>query len=261
MAYETELQIAMAMADAADQITVESFRQLGRLTVEIKSDASLVSEVDRQVEYALHRIAQQADPDTTFLGEELNLPELRATPASRPKRRWIVDPLDQTRNYLRGIEIFGTLIALEEEGDVQLGLISAPMLRCRWWAIRGQGSYQNGVPMNVSTTRSVTSSAGSLHLPKLLGRASEHHLVEGLSQVGMLTGLGNFWAHMLVARGSLDWAVSTGGKIWDYAAPMVIVREAGGIFTDFAGQSKLDSKEALSSNGALHPSLVRFFTR
>lgn len=243
------------MADVADEITTAGFARRGDLVVTTKEDDSPVSSIDKHVERTLRSIVADVDPGSGFVGEEF----FNATSGTR---RWIVDPVDQTRNYLRGIEIFATLIALEVDGEVVVGVVSAPCLRNRWWAIRGGGAYQDGTPIRVSTTGSISSSGGSIHAGVYLHstRNERDHLNMLSTESASLSSLGNFWAHMMVARGSLDWAISGGGEIWDYAAPSIVVAEAGGAFSDFSGRPGVDRGEALSSNGLLHKTLTSTLT-
>jgi histidinol-phosphatase len=165
-------------------------------------------------------------------------------------RRWIVDPIDGTRNYSRGIPVWATLIALEADAVVRVGVVSAPALRGRWWAERGAGAFANGEPMHVSSVATVEEAVLSFSIendvPPLARRAWHAR------------GLGDFWAHMLVAEGAVDGAVDALGlSEWDLAAVQVIVEEAGGRFSDAAGESRIDSGSAVTSNRLLHDELLR----
>lgn len=246
-----DLEVAMRMADVADEITAAGFARRDDLIVTTKDDNSPVSNIDKQVERTLRSLVADLDSGSGFIGEEF-------FNAVSGDRRWIVDPVDQTRNYLRGIEIFATLIALEVDGEVVVGVVSAPCLRNRWWATKGGGAYQDGIPIQVSTTGLLSRSGGSIHAGAYLHstRTERGHFEKLATESASLNSLGNFWAHMMVARGSLDWAISGGGEVWDYAAPSIVVAEAGGTFSDFSGRAGVDSGEALSSNGRLHSALT-----
>jgi histidinol-phosphatase len=236
-----DLALALSLADAADAISTARFRA-GDLVVETKSDLTPVTETDRAVEAAIREILAKERPDDGMLGEELG------TTGGR-NRRWIVDPVDGTRNYSRGIPVWATLIALEEGGEVRLGVVSAPALHRRWHAERGGGAWVNDDRIRVSAVRHIEDAVLSFALeqpiPALAGYAWHAR------------GYGDFWAHMLVAEGGVDGAVdAVGVKVWDLAAIQPIVEEAGGRFTDAAGVARVDGDTAISSNGHLHEELL-----
>jgi histidinol-phosphatase len=212
------------------------------LTVETKADLTPVTEADRLVESELRRMLAQVRPDDAVLGEEEGV-------IGAGTRRWIVDPIDGTRNYSRGIPVWATLIALETDGMVVAGVVSAPALRSRWWAERGGGAYANGEPAHVSAVARVEEAVLSFSIDQgvpPLARLAWH-----------ARGLGDFWAHMLVAEGAVDGAVdSVGVSEWDLAAVQVIVEEAGGRFSDFDGTARIDAGTAVTSNGLLHDELL-----
>lgn len=239
-----DLALALGLADAADAISLARFRT--DLAVEQKPDLTPVTEADRAVEAELRRILAEERPRDAVLGEELGV-------TGDGSRRWIVDPIDGTRNYARGIPVWATLVALEDEGRVQLGVVSAPALARRWWGERKSGAFADGERMHVSSVDrvedAVLSFALDQKLPDLAWRAWH------------LRGLGDFWAHMLVAEGAVDAAAdAVGVAIWDLAAVQVIIEEAGGRFSDFAGDARLDSGTALTSNGHLHDELLATLT-
>jgi histidinol-phosphatase len=201
-----------------------------------------VTEADRAVEAELRRRLAEERPADAVLGEELGT-------NGESTRRWIIDPIDGTRNYSRGIPVWATLIALEEAGKVQVGVVSAPSLARRWWAERGAGAFANGERLHVSAVDrvedAVLSFALDTPLPEIAGRAWH------------VRGVGDFWAHMLVAEGAVDAAVDAiGVAIWDLAAVQVVVEEAGGRFTDLGGSRRIDGATAISSNGLLHDELL-----
>jgi histidinol-phosphatase len=282
-----DLDLALRLADAADEIALSRFRARD-LIVETKPDRTPVTEADRAVEKELRTIlgverrrdailgeefgasggvrddrvvAAESRPGGTVLGTAPEGIGSAATAGSggaglRPERaggrsfrRWIVDPIDGTRNYLRGVPVWATLIALEEHGRVTVGVVSAPALHRRWWAERDAGAHANGDVVRVSRVArpedAVLTFALEQSLPSLAGRAWHAR------------GYGDFWSHMLVAEGAVDGAIDAiGVSVWDLAAVQVIVEEAGGTFTDFAGEERIDGHSAISSNGLLHAELL-----
>jgi histidinol-phosphatase len=236
-----DLALALALADDADAIALGRFRA-GDLVVETKPDRSPVTEVDRAVEEAIRARLGAERPGDAMLGEELGE---RGTAA----RRWIVDPIDGTRNYSRGVPVWATLIALEDGGVVQLGVVSAPALGQRWWAERGLGAFAGDGPLRTSQVSRVEDAAISF--------AVEDELPELARRCWHPRGYGDFWAHMLVAEGAIDGAIDAlGVSAWDLAAVQVIIEEAGGRFTDRAGAVRIDGGSAVTSNGLLHDALL-----
>ena len=240
-----DLALALSLADAADAISLGRFRA-GDLQVETKPDLTPVTEADRAVETMIRERLAIERPADGLLGEEFGA-------LGGGSRRWIVDPIDGTRNYSRGIPVWATLIALEEDGELRLGVVSAPALHRRWHAERGGGAWANDDRVRVSAVRQIEDAVLSFALeqpiPALAGYAWHAR------------GYGDFWAHMLVAEGAVDAAVdAVGVKVWDLAAIQPIVEEAGGRFTDAAGVARADGGTAISSNGHLHDELLRAVT-
>jgi len=236
-----DLDLALRLADAADAIALSRFRARD-LVVETKPDSTPVTEADRAVEAELRTILALERRRDAVLGEEEGQ-------SGSSARRWIVDPIDGTRNYSRGVPVWATLIALEDHGRVILGVVSAPALHRRWWSERGEGAHANGDVVRVSRIArpedAVLTFALEQSLPSLAGRAWHAR------------GYGDFWSHMLVAEGAVDGAIDAiGVSLWDLAAVQVIVEEAGGTFTDFAGEHRVDGGSAISSNGLLHADLL-----
>jgi histidinol-phosphatase len=236
-----DLDLALRLADAADAIALSRFRARD-LVVETKPDSTPVTEADRAVEAELRTILALERRRDAILGEEEGQ-------SGSSARRWIVDPIDGTRNYSRGVPVWATLIALEDHGRIVLGVVSAPALHRRWWAERGEGAHANGDVVRVSRIArpedAVLTFALEQSLPRLAGRAWHAR------------GYGDFWSHMLVAEGAVDGAIDAiGVSLWDLAAVQVIVEEAGGTFTDFAGEHRVDGGSAISSNGLLHADLL-----
>jgi histidinol-phosphatase len=236
-----DLELALGLADAADALSMHRFRT--GLAFETKGDLTPVTEADHAVEDELRALLAEACPGDAILGEE------QGTTGSGT-RRWILDPIDGTRNYARGIPVWATLVALEEDGEVRVGVVSAPALGRRWWAERGEGAIVNGRHIGVSSVArledAVLSFAIENAVPKIARRAWH------------VRGFGDFWAHMLVAEGAVDGSIdAVGVAAWDLAAVQVIVEEAGGRFTDFEGVARFDGGSAIASNGLLHDELLR----
>ncbi|MFN8222927.1 MAG: inositol monophosphatase family protein [Gaiellales bacterium] len=236
-----DLLLALKLADAADAISLGRFRARD-LVVETKPDATPVTEADHAVERAIRELLEQERPDDVILGEEEGA-------SGDGERRWIVDPIDGTRNYSRGVPIWATLIALEIEGTVEVGVVSAPALARRWWAERGGGAWADGDRVHVSAIRRVEDA--------VLSFALEQPIPSLAAQAWHARGYGDFWSHMLVAEGAIDGAIDAiGVKAWDLAAIQPIVEEAGGRFSDFSGEARIDGQSAISSNGHLHGVLL-----
>ncbi len=225
-----DLVLALGLADLADDIALSRFRA-GDLLVETKSDLSPVTEADTAVEQAIRARLAADRPGDGVLGEEYA----------------VVPTL--TRNYSRGIPVWATLIALEDSGLLQIGVVSAPALGRRWWAERGAGAFADGEPIRVSATGRIEDA--------VLCFAVEQQLPPIATRCWHARGFGDFWAHMLVAEGAADGAIDARGvSVWDLAAVRIVVEEAGGRFTDQAGVARIDSGSAISSNGALHEELL-----
>ena len=201
-----------------------------------------MTEADRLVEATLRERLGRARPGDGVLGEEYGA-------SGAGGRRWIVDPIDGTRNYARGVPVWATLVALEEEGTVRVGVVSAPALGRRWWAARGGGAFALGEPIRVSGVGRVEDA--------VLCFALEQPLPELARRCWHPRAFGDFWAHMLVAEGAVDGAIdAVGVSVWDLAAVQVVVEEAGGRFTDAAGAARPDGGTGISSNGLLHDELL-----
>jgi len=239
--YTDDLRLAHVLADDADSLTQARFKALD-LHVMSKPDLTPVTDADSAVEEGIRRTLSRVRSRDAVVGEEQGT-------TGHSQRRWIVDPIDGTRNYARGIPVWATLIALEVDGVVQVGFVSAPALARRWWAERGAGVYANGEPIHVSAVSSIEDAVLSFaigeRVPALARRAWHAR------------GFGDFWPYMLIAEGCVDGAADgLGVGEWDLAAMQVIVEEAGGRFSDLAGESRIDSGSAVASNGLLHDELL-----
>jgi histidinol-phosphatase len=240
-----DLTLALDLADLADRISAERFRAAD-LVVETKPDMTPVSEADRAIERALRERLAVVRPGHAIVGEEEGV-------QGDGDWRWIIDPIDGTKNFVRGIPIWGTLIALEREGTTVVGVASAPALQRRWWAARGEGAFADGRPIHVSKVERLGDaqlSLASIESWARHGRAEQ--ITQLIGKVWRSRGFGDFWQHVLVAEGAVDVAVEPEVSLWDLAALQVIVEEAGGQFTDLDGKARADGGNVASSNGLLH---------
>jgi histidinol-phosphatase len=253
-----DLALALELADLADEITLGRFRA-GDLVVDTKPDMTPVTEADRATEEALRARLAIVRPDDDVLGEEFG-----GADSGAAGRRWIIDPIDGTMGYVRGIPTWSTLLALEVDGAIELGVVSAPALKRRWWASRGGGAWlDDGLPG--TPRRLQVSAVAELSDAQLIFQGLED--LDGVGRLDALVELGrrcwrtrafgDVWSYMLVAEGAADiGGLDAGVKIWDMAAPLVIVEEAGGRFTDFSGAARADGGSGLATNGLLHDQVL-----
>ena len=240
-----DLRLALSLADRADEITMRHF-QSATLAVRTKSDRTPVSEADEAVERIIRERLLRDRPDDGILGEEFGA-------RGGAARRWIIDPIDATKNYIRGIPVFATLIAL----DGQLGVISAPALNRRWWACRGEGAFCNGTAIHVSTIESLNEAQLCYDdVPGFEQFGLGEKFLDLVRRCGRTRGFGDFWSHMLVAEGAAEVAVEPQVAHWDMAAVQVIVEEAGGRFTNLRGDARADGGSGVSTNGLLHDAVL-----
>lgn len=230
---DADLAYALELADLADSVSLPRFRAPD-LRVETKPDLTPVTDADRATERAVREHIARDRPTDAVLGEEDGN-------AGAGGVRWIVDPIDGTRNFVRGVPVWATLIALEREDAVVCGVVSAPALGRRWWAARGAGAFANGSRIYVSAVASLTDASVSCTYARDLAK------LEPL--VWHARGYGDFWQHMLVAEGNLDAAVDAKLALWDRAALQPIVEEAGGRTGDADGQY-------VTTNGYLRDAVI-----
>jgi histidinol-phosphatase len=212
-----DLAFALDLADLADSLSLPRFRA-SDLHVETKPDLTPVTDADRAVERSLRERIAAERPGEGVLGEEEGDDGDGAAASGRV--RWIVDPIDGTRNFSRGIPVWATLIALERDGALAAAVVSAPALGRRWWASRGEGAFADGAPIRVSQVAALRDASVSCSHGRDLAR------VEPVAWHAR--GLGDFWQHVLVAEGALDAAIDTQLELWDSAAVELVVTEAGG---------------------------------
>ena len=251
---DPDLELALELADLADAVTLPRFRARD-LQVDRKADATEVTEADRGAEAALRRALASARPDHAVLGEEEGL-----IGAPDARYRWVIDPIDGTSNYVRHVPIWASLIALMDGDDVVAGVASAPARGRRWWAARGEGACADGTPITVSGVATLAEThLAHAGVGTFYEYGSGDALVALTRDVWRSRGLGDFWMHCLVAEGAFDAAVEPIVSLWDLAALTVIVEEAGGRFTDLAGNPGPAGGSALSTNGHLHNEVLRRF--
>ncbi|WP_019633256.1 histidinol-phosphatase [Actinomadura atramentaria] len=253
--YSDDLRLAHVLADGADDITTKRFRALD-LAIETKPDLTPVSDADRSVEERIRGTLSRARPRDAVLGEEFGR-------TGYGRRCWIIDPIDATKNFVRGVPVWATLIALMDGEEVVVGVVSAPALNKRWWAARGGGAW-TGRSLT-SATRMQVSSVGelkdaSLSFSSLSGweeRGGLGNFLELTRSVWRTRAFGDFWSHMMVAEGTVDVSCEPEVSLWDLAALQVIVEEAGGTFTDLSGEPGPDGGSVVCSNGRLHADVLR----
>ena len=248
--YADDLRLAHVIADQVDSITMSRFRAQD-LRVDAKDDHTPVSDADTTAEEYIRAQLGRARTRDAIVGEEYGTSGFSA-------RRWIVDPIDGTRNYVRGVPVWATLIALAEDQDVVVGLVSAPALGRRWWAAKGAGAW-TGRSLSQATRISVSGTASlddaflaysSLDAWKELGR--QDRFLDLMSRCDRTRGFGDFWSYMLVAEGACDLAAEPELALHDMAALVPIVTEAGGRFTSLDGEPGPWGGNAIATNGLLH---------
>lgn len=245
-----DLTLALRLADAADAVTMARF-DAADLDIRLKADASHVTEADLATERALRRLLSEERTDDGILGEEYGT-------SGDASRQWIIDPIDGTANYLKGIPMWTTLIALAIDGVPRVGVASQPALGRRWWAASGQGAWTNtadGGARRLSVSAVDTIADASVSFQSLaqwdgVGRAQD--LLRLSRAVWRDRGYGDTWPYMLLAEGRLEFVAEFGVKEYDIAALVPIVHEAGGRFTDIDGADSLSSRSSLATNGRLH---------
>jgi len=250
-----DLDFARSLADTADAISLERFRAAD-LHVSKKADSTHVTDADQAVERALRERLATERPDDAFLGEETG-----ETSYTR-SRQWVVDPIDGTANYLRGVPVWATLISLAVDGRPVLGVVSAPALGKRWWAAEGQGAHSFDGPLRVSRVDSLADASLSYNSIQQWDDDDRlDTLIELSRKVWRTRAYGDMWSYMLVAEGVLDIAGEPDLKPWDMAALVPIVEEAGGRFTSLDGDPGPWHGSALATNGLVHDAVVEVIRR
>jgi histidinol-phosphatase len=255
-----DLAFALRLADAADAVSMARF-DAADLDVQLKADATHVTEADLATERAIRDLLSAERPADGVLGEEYGA-------TGDATRQWIIDPIDGTANYLKGIPMWATLIALAVDGVPEVGIVSQPAIGRRWWAAAGRGAWTN-VPGETAPRRLSVSSIDdlahssisfqSLHQWDEVGRGEQ--LLALSRRVWRDRGYGDAWPYMLLAEGRLEFVAEFGVKEYDIAAHVPIVTEAGGRFTDIDGAPSLSTRSSLATNGVLHDTFLELLSR
>jgi len=248
------LELAQAACDVADGIARAHFRR--DLEITTKPDRSFVTQADTAIERMIRTRLADAFPDHGLVGEEYG------TEGDGAAVRWYIDPIDGTHNYIRGVPLFGTLLAVERDGELQAGVLSAPALDERWWAHRGGGAWARN--RGESPRRIHVSGVTALADAQVLYGSGRDIVDSGrapgfeglLRDVWRERGFGDFWGYALVAEGAAEAMVEVDLYPWDAAAPTVLVEEAGGRVTDLEGRRRIDSHTFLTTNGHLHETVL-----
>jgi histidinol-phosphatase len=255
--YSAELAFALTLADRADAISLSRYQALD-LEITTKPDNSPVTDADKAVERAIIDAIATKYPSDGVVGEEFG------TSGSKD-RYWVIDPIDGTKNFMRGVPTWATLIALVENGEVVASVVSSPALYRRWYASAGGGAFvveggsvkASPAPRKLTVSKVSQLSDASITYSDFQGWGARRQAFEKLLDGAWRTrGLGDFWSHMLVAEGAVDVAIEPSLALWDMAALDLIVREAGGKFTSLDGVDGPFGPNAISSNGALHSAIV-----
>lgn len=252
--YSSDLELALRLADVADEITRARFGALD-LKVDAKPDLTPVSDADLAVEQAIRQVLSEATPEDAVLGEEFG------GAAEFSGRQWVVDPIDGTKNFVRGVPVWATLIALLEDGAPVVGVVSAPALGRRWWAAAGAGAWSSfeGRERRISVSAVGELSAASLAFSSLSGwrdRDLREQFIALTDDVWRVRGYGDFLNYCLLAEGAVDIATEPEVSLWDLAALDILVREAGGRFSSLDGAPGPHGGDAIATNGLLHDEVL-----
>ncbi|WP_406232266.1 histidinol-phosphatase [Nocardia sp. NBC_01009] len=251
----SDLELALRLADEADAITRARFGALD-LKVDSKPDLTPVSDADLAVEKAIRQVLGQERPGDSVLGEEFG------GDAEFTGRQWVIDPIDGTKNFVRRVPIWATLIALLEDGVPVVGVVSAPALTRRWWAAAGAGAwstFDQEAPKAISVSAVAELSSASLAFSSLSGwreRGLREHFLALTDDVWRVRGYGDFLTYCLLAEGAVDIATEPEVSLWDLAALDILVREAGGRFTSLHGEPGPHGGDAIATNGLLHDEVL-----
>jgi histidinol-phosphatase len=252
--WSADLQLALELADHADALTMQRFAAAD-LVVETKPDLTPVSDADKATEALLRAKVAAARPDDAIVGEEYGV-------TGESARRWVFDPIDGTKNYVRAVPVWATLISLQHNDKSVIGVVSAPALGRRWWAAEGSGAWTTALgsepkPCRVSAVSAIGDA--SLSYSSLFGWEPSGRLpgfLDLMRSCWRTRAYGDFFSYMLVAEGAVDLAAEPEVSLWDLAAIAVIVEEAGGRFSDLSGADRADGGNAVASNGLLHDAVL-----
>ena len=278
--YADDLNLAHQLADIADKISTARFLATD-LKIETKPDLTPVTDADQEIERELRKILEKQRAADGITGEEFGKSPIATN------RRWIIDPIDGTKNYVRGVPVWATLIALMDGDEVVVGVVSAPALFRRWFSQKDGGAYLQvggGSAQTISDTSSQMQSVRKLTVsgisklsdaslsistfatPNVLGRNDgwgdkQKGLLSLADQLWRVRGYGDFWSHLLVAEGAIDIAAEPSLALWDMAPLSLIVKEAGGRFSDFMGVDGPNGANAVTTNGLLHEEVLGIFAK
>jgi histidinol-phosphatase len=245
-----------AIANEADMIAMRYFRA-HELRVERKGDGSAVTQADRAVEEMARAKVAGCGLPLDVLGEEMGGAGVEAANSSE-RARLIIDPIDGTEEFSRGIPTFGTLLAVEQKGEIVAAIASAPALHSRWCGYRGQGAYRDGTPLHVSNVQKLSEAmiftTGTSAKKNAAMREKLRRLADATKQG---RAIGGFWQHMLVAEGAIEVAVDLTAMPWDLGPSLLIVEEAGGISTNLQGQRSIYTDALVSTNGKMHDQVLQ----
>jgi histidinol-phosphatase len=250
-----DLALALTLADHADVLTRARFGALD-LRIDTKPDLTPVTDADRAVEADLRAALGRERPDDSVVGEEFG------GTTTFTGRQWIIDPIDGTKNFVRGVPVWASLIALLEDGVPSVGVVSSPALQRRWWAARGQGAFaavESGPPRPLSVSSVAQLDSASLSFSSLSGwaqRGLRDRFIDLTDAVWRVRAYGDFLSYCLVAEGAVDIAAEPEVSVWDLAALDILVREAGGTFTGLDGTAGPHGGDAVATNGVLHDQVL-----
>ncbi len=245
--FDVELAFANEAADRAAEIALSFY--LGKFDVRQKPDLSPVTEADLAIEAMFREIVAERFPGDAVIGEEGGASETS-------DRTWVIDPIDGTKNFTDGVPLWATLLALQVEGRGMVGFVSAPAMFERYHAVRGEGAWWNGRELRVSSRGLADSFFLYSSVDEWLEGERREAFLGLLRSTRRNRGFGDFWGHMLVARGAADIMAEPDLRIWDWAAMRVIVEEAGGRVTTFDGGEVTDGSSVLTTNGLVHDEVV-----
>jgi histidinol-phosphatase len=253
---ETYSALLKDIADEAETIAMRYFRSNG-LSVERKSDGTAVTPADRSVEEMARNKVAKSGLALDVLGEEMGGSNAKF-PANTGRARMIIDPIDGTEEFSRGIPTFGTLMGIEEDGEIVAAMVSAPGLRSRWWAYRGEGAYRDGKRLHVSNVDKLSNSMVFTTGTGPSKNAADQAKIRKLLDASRNSrSFGGFWQHMLVAEGAIEAALDWTSKPWDLAPLGIIVEEAGGRSTNAKGERTIYTGQLISTNGEIHDEVLK----
>jgi len=252
-----DVNLALDLAEEADSLTMQRFGAVD-LRIETKPDMTPATDADLDAETMLRGRLAERRPQDSVLGEEFG------GTAEFSGRQWVLDPIDGTKNFVRGVPVWATLIALLVDGVPVVGVVSAPALSRRWWAAQGQGAFTSfsGVTRRISVSGIGDLGAASLSFSDLTTgwEAGRSRFLEFSDAVWRVRGYGDFWSYCLVAEGAVDITVEPEVKLWDLAPLDILVREAGGRFTNLAAEPGPHGGSAVATNGLLHDAVLARLT-